>query len=92
MINEFGRFLLTFGLFITIFFLIEYTISDDLTYTPPSFWEAFLHIFNTFNGRIDFFLFTMPFGKLFIVIFMIIFKILLRSVLSAMFINKYKKV
>jgi hypothetical protein len=90
--NELFRFFLTFGLVIVVFLLLGRMLSSEFKYVPASFFEAFLDLFNAFNGSIDFTLWTTPIGQIYIVIFMYIFKILLMSLLAAMFINRYKTV
>jgi hypothetical protein len=90
--NELSRFFLTFGLVIIVFLLLGRMLSTEFKFTPASFFEAFLDLFNAFNGNIDFTLWTTPIGQIYIVIFMYMFKILLMSLLAAMFINRYKTV
>jgi len=90
--NELSRFFLTFGLVIIVFLLLGRMLSSEFKYIPSSFFEAFIDLFNAFNGNIDFTLWTTPIGQIYIVIFMYIFKILLMSLLAAMFINRYKTV
>lgn len=90
--NELSRFFLTFGLVILVFLLLGRMLSTEFKFNPASFFEAFLDLFNAFNGNIDFTLWTTPIGQIYIVIFMYMFKILLMSLLAAMFINRYKTV
>lgn len=90
--NELSKFFLTFGLIIVVFLLLGRMLSTEFKYTPASFFDAFLDLFNAFNGNIIFKSWTFPIGEIYIVIFMYMFKILLMSLLAAMFINRYKTV
>jgi len=60
--NELSRFFLTFGLVILVFLLLGRMLSTEFKYEPASFFEAFLDLFNAFNGNIDFTLWTTPVG------------------------------
>ena len=90
MMNELVRFFATFGLVIGLFLLLGRMLSSELKFQHVSFFEAFLDLFNAFNGNIQFASFTVPIGQIYIAAFMYIFKILLMSLLAAMFINRYK--
>jgi len=90
--NELSRFFLTFGLVIIVFLLLGRMLSTEFKFIPASFFEAFLDLFNAFNGNINFTLWTTPIGQIYIVILMYLFKILLMFLLAAMFINRYKTV
>lgn len=88
--NELVRFFATFGLIIFLFLLLGRMLSSELKYEHVSFFEAFLDLFNAFNGQLDFNQFTIPIGQIYIGMFMYLFKVLLMSLLAAMFINRYK--
>ena len=62
MMSELIRFFATFGLIIGLFLLIGRMLSSELKYENVSFFEAFLDLFNAFNGTIDFESFKMPIG------------------------------
>ena len=52
MMNELLKFFSTFGLFIVLFLLLGRMLSSELKYDHVSFYEAFLDLFNAFNGNI----------------------------------------
>ena len=60
--NELSRFFLTFGLVIIVFLLLGRMLSSEFKYIPSSFFDAFIDLFNAFNGNIDFTLWTTPIG------------------------------
>jgi hypothetical protein len=60
--NELLRFFLTFGLVIVVFLLLGRMLSSEFKYVPVSFFEAFLDLFNAFNGSISFSDWTTPIG------------------------------
>ena len=62
MMNELLRFFATFGLIIGLFLLLGRMLSSELKYQHLSFFEAFLDLFNAFNGNISFETFTVPIG------------------------------
>jgi hypothetical protein len=90
--NELLRFFSTFGLIIGLFLLIGRMLSEEFKFERAYFWQAFLDLFNAFNGNQEFANYTMPTGQIYIGVFMFLFKILLLSLLAAMFINRYKVV
>jgi hypothetical protein len=92
MVNEFIRFLGTFGLVILMFWLMGRMLGADFKVTNSSFFEVFLDLFNAINGNPLFDKFKAPTGQIYIAVFMYIFKVLLMSLLASMFINKYKMV
>ena len=92
MTNELVRFFATFGLIIILFLLVGRMLSSELKEEHATFFQAFLDLFNAFNGNQEFEEFLAPTGQIYIGIFMYIFKVLLMSLLAAMFINKYKQV
>lgn len=92
MVNEFLRFLCTFGLVILMFWLMGRMLGADFKITESSFFEVFLDLFNAINGNPLFIKFKIPTGQVYIAAFMYIFKVLLMSLLASMFINKYKQV
>lgn len=54
MMNELLRFFSTFGLIIGLFLLLGRMLSSELKFQHVSFFEAFLDLFNAFNGNISF--------------------------------------
>lgn len=52
MMNELFRFFATFGLVIGLFLLLGRMLSSELKFQHVSFFEAFLDLFNAFNGNI----------------------------------------
>lgn len=92
MVNEFLRFLGTFGCVILMFWLMGRMLGADFKITNSSFFEVFLDLFNAINGNPLFKKFKVPTGQVYIAVFMYIFKVLLMSLLASMFINKYKQV
>jgi len=62
MMSELVRFFATFGLIIGLFLLLGRMLSSELKYQHVSFFEAFLDLFNAFNGNVAFHTFTMPIG------------------------------
>lgn len=92
MVNEFLRFIATFGLVIIMFWLMGRILGADFKVSESSFFEVFLDLFNAINGNPLFSKFKIPTGQVYIAVFMYIFKVLLMSLLASMFINKYKQV
>ena len=60
--NEMIRFFVTFGLVIAVFLLLGRMLSNHFKHEPASFFQAFIDIFNAFNGNIDFEEWTKPIG------------------------------
>jgi len=60
--NELVRFFATFGLLIFLFLLLGRMLSSELKFKHVTFFEAFLDLFNAFNGQMDFTEFTVPIG------------------------------
>lgn len=92
MVNEFARFLGTFGCVILMFWLMGRMLGADFKVNNSSFFRVFLDLFNAINGNPRFNNFRIPTGQIYIAVFMYIFKVLLMSLLASMFINKYKQV
>lgn len=92
MINEFIRFISTFGLIIIMFWLMGRILGAVFKDSESSLFQVFLDLFNAINGNPLFHQFNIPIGQVYIAVFMYIFKVLLMSLLASMFINKYKQV
>ena len=90
MMDEFKKFMITFGLLIGLFIIVGMQLTKELKRNESSVFQIVLDIFDAFNGKQDFDDFTFPEGQTFITFFVYIFNILLLSFLVAMFINKYK--
>ena len=90
MMDEFKKFIITFGLLIGLFIVVGMQLTKELKQKDSSVFQIILDIFDAFNGKQNFDDFTFPEGQTFIAFFVYIFNILLLSFLVAMFINKYK--
>jgi ABC-type cobalamin transport system permease subunit len=62
MVNEFLRFLGTFGLVILMFWLMGRMLGADFKVSESSFFEVFLDLFNAINGNPLFHKFKIPTG------------------------------
>jgi hypothetical protein len=62
MTNELIRFFATFGLIIVLFLLVGRMLSSELKEQHASFFQAFLDLFNAFNGNQEFDEFLEPTG------------------------------
>lgn len=89
MITELRRFIITFGLLICLFIIVGTQLSKDFKRDKFSLYEIVQDIFDAFNGKQRFAMFTQPQGQIFITLFVYVFNILLLSFLVAMFINRY---
>ena len=89
MVDQFRKFIFTFGLLIVLFIMINLTLKNEFKQQRISFLEIMQDILNAFYGKPEFSFFTQPDGQLFIMLFVYVFNILLVSFLVAMFINRY---
>ena len=97
-VEQLGMFFTTFGMMIALFILVgrflvgEILLSGTRVDEEHAYYRVFLRLLVTFMGKPDFFRYTFPFGSSFNTVFLLIFKVILLSLLTAMIINRYRRV
>mmetsp|Transcript_30399 Transcript_30399/g.46560 ORF Transcript_30399/g.46560 Transcript_30399/m.46560 type:complete len:196 (+) Transcript_30399:977-1564(+) len=84
------KFFATFGIIIFLFLLVGVLLGYEFHSKVMTPFEVSIDLFKSMNGHANFFSYKNLLGQVYSSSFMFMFKILLFSLLTAMFINKYR--
>jgi len=91
-LQELVRFLLLISVVVLLYLIVGTLLGYELRTNNYTMYNMFLQLFKAFNGEMALKEYIAPVGHAYIGSFMFLFNVLMLSLLSAMFINKYKEV